>query len=275
MSTPVAGSLAVTPLYTVQATDAVVSWDDAAATWRNVAPWLTAPPSGGPYLPLTGGTLTGPLAVGGNGVTYSTFTSGGADGNTHAFRFGWTGGNLVMSIDGATGIQLANTTQLGNYLLLTGGTLSGNLGFSPSTNGITGTNANNNATAGNVGEYVSAINGGGQALAVQTGLAATNITSISLTAGDWDVEGMVQLRVSSGTATIGVGGITATSATVPGLSDAATYGYAYAIPAGSDQVIQLISARLSLAATTTVYLIGQLQGQAGTGFGRIRARRMR
>jgi len=68
VSTPVAGSLAVTPLYTVQATDAVVSWDDAGATWRNVAPWLTAPPSGGPYVKTAGDTMTGALTVN-NGAT--------------------------------------------------------------------------------------------------------------------------------------------------------------------------------------------------------------
>jgi len=191
MSTPIAGSLAATPLYTTPSNDGFCWWDHTAEQWNTTAPWLTAPPAGGPYLPLTGGTLTGALAVnaqiqtqgaggayffadrtsganwawyadggagtlarlysagggdrltidsagnlttvgqviaGGTGVGYSAFTGGGSDNsNTHRYRFGWSGANLVFSVDGTTGIQLANASQLGNYLPLTGGTLTGNL----------------------------------------------------------------------------------------------------------------------------------------------------
>jgi hypothetical protein len=143
--------------------------------------------------------------------------------------------------------------------------------------GIMGAQTNNNAVGGFVGEYVSQNNAGGTALPAQTGTAATNIAQISLTPGDWDVSGAVYLRVASGTAPSGSGGITTTSATLPiPTADNQTLVQVNNLSAvGDDTACPLIPARISIAVTTTVYLIGQLVGQAGTGFGRIRARRMR
>jgi len=51
---------------------------------------------------------------------------------------------------------------------------------------LIGTTTNDNAAAGQVGEYVSSTITGGASVALTPGVA-TNITSISLTAGDWDV----------------------------------------------------------------------------------------
>lgn len=92
-----------------------------------------------PYMPLAGNsTKTGSLTIiggltvngdvgisGAQGITYSTFTGGGSDNSQHRYRFGWTGTNLVVSVDSTGGLQLANANQLGNYLPLSGGTLTG------------------------------------------------------------------------------------------------------------------------------------------------------
>ncbi|MGF6309478.1 hypothetical protein ABIB82_003924 [Bradyrhizobium sp. i1.8.4] len=58
------------------------------------------------------------------------------------------------------------------------------------------TNTNNNASAGNVGEFISSNVASGSAVALTTGTAA-DVTSISLTAGDWDVEGMVTFTTTA------------------------------------------------------------------------------
>jgi len=58
--------------------------------------------------------------------------------------------------------------------------------FNPTTGGILGTTTNNNASAGYVGEFVSSEVLIGSAVSISAN-TATDLTSISLTAGDWDV----------------------------------------------------------------------------------------
>ena len=60
--------------------------------------------------------------------------------------------------------------------------------------GIVGSPTNNNAQTGSVGEYVSAVAlYPGGAISVSTGTVST-ITSITLTAGDWDVQASTMAR---------------------------------------------------------------------------------
>lgn len=82
-------------------------------------------PLGGPYLPLAGGVLSGPLSVAGNGVTYT-----GA-GPGHAMAFGWDGAAVQAYHDGtsvgALATQVYVGTQLNGFLPLGGGVLTGPL----------------------------------------------------------------------------------------------------------------------------------------------------
>ena len=55
---------------------------------------------------------------------------------------------------------------------------------------IIGTTTNDDAAAGKIGEYQSAGIGFGSAISLTTATPA-NVTSISLTAGDWDVSGVI------------------------------------------------------------------------------------
>ena len=141
----------------------------------------------------------------------------------------------------------------------------------------TGTVTNDSAAAGEVGEYISSEVLVASAVPLTTNTGA-NVTSISLSAGDWDVNGIV---LFSGIATIGMvfsdvsittGGKTTLSAGTPMFGaafDASTYG-AIGIPTGNT--------RISIASTTTVYLIAFSNFSAGTGFsafGKIHARRIR
>ena len=144
------------------------------------------------------------------------------------------------------------------------------------TSGIVGVTDGSNANAGVVGEYISA-----QVTAPTTGLTSTsttNVTSISLTAGDWDVWGVVSYSYNTGTiATKTFAGISTTSST---LSSAAA-GYSALIDAtqtaGDGLTMVAPPLRINVSTTTTVYLIGYCTftvSTAGIG-GFIRARRVR
>lgn len=153
-------------------------------------------------------------------------------------------------------------------------TLSSTGAFTPSqTAGIVGTTTNNNANAGSVGEYVTAT-GTGVSLTSST---PANITSISLTAGDWDVSGFVVHLAAASTIINGAfTGISTTSATLPSQPN---YGgmNGLSLTANSQMAVNAPVQRLSLSATTTVYLVSNAQFTTSTltATGTIRARRVR
>jgi hypothetical protein len=141
--------------------------------------------------------------------------------------------------------------------------------------GIQGTTAGGNATASYVGELISSVIPNSSA--VNTGSTArTNLTSISLTAGDWDVYGNVTFLSSNNTLTVGFCWISTTSATAPDYS-------LFSGVAGTTAIVcTFIGAtapyfRASLSATTTIYLSGSANFNTGTcGMsGGIYARRVR
>lgn len=151
--------------------------------------------------------------------------------------------------------------------------------FNPSTSGIVGTQTNDNATAGFVGEVISSLVPFGSAVALTTSITA-DVTSISLTAGDWDVSGLLAFSPGGGTlASSYAGGISLTSATFGALAltepRTAFNGMSYG--AGAPQTFNTGMARISLAATTTVYLIASASFTVSTNsvYGFIIARRVR
>ena len=138
----------------------------------------------------------------------------------------------------------------------------------------TGTATNDNAAAGVVGEYLSAVQTANVAM---TNNVNTNITSLVLTAGDWNVEGNASIWFSINGNAIGAA-LSTTSATMP--AGAAAQGYTQLNLTtqgfvGGQFPTGMI--RLSLAATTTVYLVGVASLASGTcnGTGAIYARRAR
>lgn len=143
-----------------------------------------------------------------------------------------------------------------------------------------GTTTNDNAAAGHVGEYVSSSVLQGSQISITSG-TYTNITSISLTAGDWDVRGDVTFNPAVTTI---IGSILSTintvSATPPTIG--AEGSYAFIGPSGgfitgSSQSLPTGTSRISIASTTTVYLIGRATFTISTcsAFGFIGARRVR
>lgn len=138
---------------------------------------------------------------------------------------------------------------------------------------IPGTTTNDSAASGKVGEFITS---NATAVSLSNG-ANANITTISLTAGDWDVHGVVRFAPSGATFTACTSGISSTSATFPSLANGGQSALAGTLPGSSSQELATPVYRLSLSGTTTVYLIGEADFSAGTitADGFISARRVR
>lgn len=124
--------------------------------------------------------------------------------------------------------------------------------FNPTTGGILGTTTNDSAAVGYVGEYITSNVPVASALVVATGVV-TDITSISLTAGDWDVYGNILIIESAGM-TNTAGWVSSTSATQPDFSKIATLVMTSATIGYMGMVCPML--RVSIAGTTPVYLSG-------------------
>lgn len=140
---------------------------------------------------------------------------------------------------------------------------------------VVGTTTNDDATAGNIGEYISSTVLVGAAVAVADS-TNVDVTSISLTAGDWDVWGTIA-NVIPGTGTAEAGWVSTSSATFP---TAPNGGAEFSQQAAINNFLSMHPVgvkRLSLAVTTTVYLTTRIVYSSGssTAFGIIAARRVR
>jgi len=141
-----------------------------------------------------------------------------------------------------------------------------------STIGIKGTVTNDSAQAGSVGEFVTN-NATGVSLSSGT---SSNITSISLTAGDWDVSGVIQFSPAGTTVMqLQYASVNTVSATGGALGSATNMNFTST--AGNGSTVPTPVVRLSLTATTTVYLVSQqfFTTSTCTAGGLLRARRVR
>jgi hypothetical protein len=134
---------------------------------------------------------------------------------------------------------------------------------------LLGVTDGSNAAAGQVGEYISSTQATGQALATATALS---VTSIVLSAGDWEVGGHVYFTISAGT-TIVIGWFTAnaSNAAQPG------FGLFSSTTAFSSGSISIPLMRLSISSPSTQNLMAQASFASGTAAatGTIWARRKR
>lgn len=147
------------------------------------------------------------------------------------------------------------TLSLPQSIATTSDVTFGSVTFSPTTKGIVGTTTNNDASSTYVGELLSSTYASGVSV---TSTVATNVGSISLTAGDWDVWGYLHTVPDAGTTTSNISvNINATTATLSNPTTPATAAicaYPFAVAAGNQAIVNTGVARLSLAATTTYYL---------------------
>jgi hypothetical protein len=147
------------------------------------------------------------------------------------------------------------------------------LTFSPTTQGIVGTTTNDNAGAGYVGEFVSSERLSSSFLTLTIG-AVTNVTSITLTAGDWDVWGNISIQFTNNDGDYAFGAINTTSATL--VDDSLMSGYQYGAITTGYWRFTVPYKRISVSSNTTTYLVVQAGG-TGTVYagGAIYARRVR
>jgi hypothetical protein len=129
------------------------------------------------------------------------------------------------------------------------------------------------AALGYVGEFVSSTVLAGSAVFLTTGVTS-DITSISLTAGDWDVEGTIVIA-PAGTISSVNGWASSVSATAPTLPNSGGM-FALGITTNNTLALPIGRRRFSLASTTTVYLSTNAAFSSTAGaYGFIGARRAR
>lgn len=141
---------------------------------------------------------------------------------------------------------------------------------------VAGTATNDNALAGNIGEYISSTVTNGTAVPLTSG-ASADVTSISLTPGDWECYGRVSFVAGAGTiGTQFAGGISSTSLTLPN-NAGSSFNLPITSPAGTGMIVPLSTTRFTLAVPTIIYLVAlsvfSVSTMGGAGF--IGARRVR
>jgi hypothetical protein len=147
--------------------------------------------------------------------------------------------------------------------------------------GIQGTVLADSAQVGSIGENISATVPVGSNIPLTT-VTTANVTSIALSAGDWDVDGRGCFTLAS-TTTMGYlsCGISAVSATMPlnnvGASSRVGNGTNATVDVTVDTVLSIACVRISIAAPTTVYLVARAKFATSTcrAYGTISARRVR
>lgn len=162
-------------------------------------------------------------------------------------------------------------------------TVGAGIFISPNFNGtgqIPGTDTNDNASAGNIGEYSSATLSYASRVTMTSGVSQ-NITSVSLTAGDWDLTGQIKYESTGSPVTsYAQSSLSTTSGTLDSSAED-HYAYGPALNANVTDISCILpNARFSLSATTTVYLVGNAAWTGGSSptvkaWGIITARRRR
>lgn len=146
---------------------------------------------------------------------------------------------------------------------------------------ILGTNTNDNACAGCVGEVLSQSISAASQIAIPNS-TVTAIATITLTPGDWDVSGVCSITPSATAATVtytqcGIntsatvfGGVTGGNSSNPSVYTAGG-ALVQSLPTGIRQV------QVASGSTTQIWMLGQIlfSGTVSNAYGFIRARRVR
>jgi hypothetical protein len=217
-------------------------------------------------------------------TTAMTVAQGGTNATTAAgarTNLGAAASGANADITSLTGLTAALTVAQGGTGVTTStGSGAGVHAGSPTitTPDIIGTSTNDTAAVGSVGEMISSTILTASAVALTSGVIA-NITSIPLTAGEWEVWGTVCMKPAGTTTMSNVGGaINTVSATFPTApAGGAVVSLPYATPAGQNPQFPVGRVRISLAAPTTVYLLVAATFAVSTNaaFGYLGARRVR
>lgn len=228
---------------------------------------------------LTQGTSTSPVWSGASSIIDTVF--GAAQGSIlYRGTSSWaalapgTSGNYLQTQGTSANPQWAATSPSGTA----GGYLSGTYP-NPNVIKVLGVSTSGTAATGDVGEYISSSVASGSAVALSSGTSAT-VTSVVLTPGDWDISGNTAFVANAATtATAFVGAINTSAATLPTSPGSGAYSQiGVSVSAGGvEPCFSVGQARLSLAGTSTAYLVAQATFAINTmgAFGFIGARRRR
>jgi hypothetical protein len=223
---------------------------------------------------IAGSQITGTVA--GANMAAANLAAGNVNGGVNGTLPIANGGTGATSNTGTGSLVLATSPTLVTPTL--GAATATSVTFSPTTGGIIGTTTNDNASAGTVGEYISSNVLTASAVSLITATAKT-VTSISLTAGDWDVNGSVYYDNIAGSTVItqAVAAINTTTNALPSTPSGGGSNYWIGSITGNGPYIPTATLRLSLATTTTIYLIAYAAFTTSTAnaYGLIRARRIR
>lgn len=223
-------------------------------------------------LAMTGGTNSIITCIAQAGTTAADWNAEGVSGVAGVDSITGTVNQVVASA--ATGPV---TLSLPQSIATSSGVTFASTTFS-STSGIIGTTTNDSAAAGSVGEYLAS-GGIGSPVSLTTATPG-DIFTLSLTAGDWDVTGLVFYLPSATTnVTITNAWVSSTSATLPSLFlvTRSNFTATGSVMGGNGFSDVVITTRFSLAGTTTIYLGAQATFSISTlsAGGLIRARRVR
>jgi hypothetical protein len=215
----------------------------------------------------TGGTNTGGGGSGGANITGSgqdTAGGGGGSGSClEAYIYPTAGQTFSYSVGTGGTAGTAGTSGLAGgaggsgVIEVTEDYFNGPIGSATSltTSKITGVTDGSNAVAGQIGEYVSA--NPGSPVTPATSNTSAQLTSISLTAGDWDVYGTCSYTPGTGTATLMACGISLNSTSFDSLV-LGGYVQINANPFSNAFYLQAIAPRrINITTTTTIYLVGE------------------
>ena len=198
------------------------------------------------------GSITSPAAT---ALTVQSGTTGAA-----TFDSGTTG-----AVNIGTGASIKTVT-IGNS------TSGSKVNIYGETNGVA-------AAAGYVGQPISSLIPSGSAVSLTTATPA-NVTSILLTAGDWDVEGSVTYVANTASAVVSSAwesGINTVTATLPTDGTEQFFGIAAVIATTSFNTSLTIPRKIiNVSTSTTAYLVAESTFTAGTvtAYGNITARRV-
>jgi len=306
-NTPSTSNLASGEL-AINYTDGKLFYKDNSSTLQVIG-WKTTPTTAGgtgltsytagdlPY--YASGTALSKLGIGTSGyvlesngsaptwVAQSTLSVGTATNATNVATTDNTSSSstyyptLVSATSGNNGITTSSTklSFVPSTGLLTTVSLTATGSITPSqTAGIIGTTTNNNANTGSFGEFVSSQVLNSSAVSLTTNTFA-NVTSISLTAGDWDVSGILYFAgTSTTTVTQLIAGSSSSSASLGSQGAYWLQGFNGALTLSAQDLGQALPVyRYSLSSTTTIYLFAYATFGVSTvkAYGLIQARRVR